>query len=147
MSRNRLFDDFQFGFTKGRSTITNLLWTLEVWTKSIDAGFLIDALYLDFAKAFDTVCHKKLIQCLESIGISGNCLAWIADYLSNRSQYVEINNIKSTSLEIFSGVPQGSLLGPILFSIFVRSIRDAFNFSHLCLFADFADFRAISIRN
>ena len=95
----------------------------------------MDTIYLDFAKAFDSVPHKRLIAKLKSYGINGDVLSWIEDFLSNRRKRVNINRSKSDWKEVSSGVPQGSVLGPILFLLFVNDITDDIK-SETLLFAD-----------
>ncbi len=93
-------------------------------------------IYLDFCKAFDSVPHKELLYKLWRIGITGDLWLWFKNYLSDRSHYVQFNNVASSTEAVLSGVPQGSILGPLLFIIYVNDIPDIITYSSCFLFAD-----------
>ena len=135
VNKHELLSKEQHGFTSGRSCLINLLETLEDITRSIDDGFGIDVIYLDYAKAFDTVPHKRLISKLQAYGISGQVLNWIQDFLSNGKQQVSVRSGTSDWADVLSGVPQGSVLGPILFVVYINDLPDIVS-SSAKLFAD-----------
>ncbi|KAI8505108.1 hypothetical protein Bbelb_172170 [Branchiostoma belcheri] len=135
MKSNELFTKHQHGFLPGRSTVTQILECLEDWTESLDGGEPTDVIYLDFRKAFDSVPIQRLLTKIASYGIKGKLLQWIASFLSDRKQRVCVNGALSSWAEVTSGVPQGSVLGPVLFTVFVNDMPEAVT-NQLKLFAD-----------
>ena len=135
LQKFNLLNDSQHGFMKGKSCLTNLLEYLEKVTKVWEDGDPLDIIYLDFAKAFDKVPHKRLIKKLETHGISGNVSRWIKNWLTDRRQRVNINGKASNWANVLSGVPQGPVLGPLLFLIYINDIDDGI-ISKIWKFAD-----------
>ena len=115
LSSHKLLSDSQFGFRKNRSTILQLLTVMEDWTEALDNNLQVDTVYMDFRKAFDSVPHKRLIKKLEGYGINGTLLKWLKNFLNERKQRVVIDGKSSKWTDVLSGIPQGSILGPILF--------------------------------
>jgi len=129
--------NFQHGFLKGRSTTGQMLTVISNITKILDNNLATDVIYLDLSKAFDTVPHKALIHKLQQIGVGGNLLKWFSDYLKDRYQRVTINGATSNWLKVTSGVPQGSILGPLLFLIYINDLPDTLSPNTKCaIFAD-----------
>lgn len=125
MAVNNLFSVSQHGFISGKSCFAQLLEFLENATESIDNGKDVDIIYLDFCKIFDKVAHRRLLLKLEKYGIKRNILAWIKDFLSNRQRRVVIKGEVSDWKDITSGIPQGSVLSPILFLVFINGLPGA----------------------
>ena len=135
LEQNKLMCDEQHGFMGGRSCSTQLLEVCEEWTNIIDNGHNVDCIYLDYRKAFDSVPHLRLKCKVQSYGIDSPLLAWITDYLTDRSQKVVINGRESRCIPVSSGIPQGSVLGPILFIMFINDLPSVAD-SQMKLFAD-----------
>ena len=119
---NKLISQQQHGFVRGRSCQTNMLLCLEKWTDLVDSGKSIDVAYFDYAKAFDKVSHRLLLIKLRAYGIDGKLLAWLAAWLENRKQRVIVGNSKSPWLPVISGTTQGTVLGFLLFLIFINDL-------------------------
>ena len=132
---NALTTPQQHGFTSGKSTVTNLLEALDVWTEALSHNLPVDIIFLDYAKAFDTVPHERLLRQLHALGIRGAVLGWFRGFLTERRQRVKVNGALSTWANVTSGVPQGSVVGPLLFSMFVCDIPSLLN-NHISMFAD-----------
>ena len=108
---DNLLSDKQFEFISGISTTLQLLNYLDKFADIIASGCVVDTIYLDFAKAFDAVPHRRLMGKLQSFGITGNILKWIEQFLTGRTQVVLVNVTHSVSVDVLSGIPQGTVLG------------------------------------
>jgi retron-type reverse transcriptase len=122
MGKNKILHENQFGFRKGLSTCTALLQLVDGLADSIDRKKVTVGVFIDLAKAFDTVDHRILLRKLEHYGVRGVVLNWFASYLANRKQFVTIEKVPSKLAHIKCGVPQGSILGPILFIIYINDL-------------------------
>ena len=136
LKRFDLLYKYQYAFREGFSTELALFEFNDYVKKEIDIGNFILTLFIDLKKAFDTVDHLILLRKLEHYGIRGHCNSFFESYLSNRKQYVHCNNVESSVMDSVCGVPQGSVLGPTLFLIYVNDMINCMRYCRLQLFAD-----------
>ena len=134
-NQNDILYDLQHGFRERRSCETQLIQLVEDLARNMTSGKQTDLILLDFSKAFDKVNHLKLLYKLQLHGVQGKTLRWIESFLIGRSQTVVLNGNNSDELPVSSGVPQGSVLGPILFLLYINDLPDSLQ-SQVCLFAD-----------
>ena len=130
-----LINPQQHGFLPQRSCLTNLLCFLDEISDRLDRGDPVEVLYLDFMKAFDSVNHRLLIHKLKAYGIAQSVCEWIENFLEQRTFYVSVRNASSTASDVCSGVPQGSVLGPLLFLLYINEVTEGVS-SPCWLFAD-----------
>ena len=125
----------QHGFRAGHSCETQLVLAIDDWARSLDSGTRTDIAIFDFSKAFDSVPHKRLLVKLHSYGICGRTMRWVESFLSCRLQRVTLNGSQSSWRSVTSGVPQGTVLGPLLFLLYINDISNDIR-SEIRLFAD-----------
>ena len=134
LDKNKIIYEHQFGSQRNRSTTMAVLDLSARITKALDSGNYAASVFLNFAKAFDTVSYQILLSKLENYGIRGPAKDWFESYLKNRHQIVKIGDTLSDKMQIVCGVPQGNILGPILFLLYINDIKNSskiLNFSYM----------------
>ena len=136
LNKHNVIYDYQFGFRDKHSTYLALITLTDKISTALEEGKHVIGIFLDFSKAFDTVDHEILLLKLEHYGIRGVALKWFESYLSGRKQYVTYNACKSNTSAVYCGVPQGSILGPLLFILYINDLSHVALSCFIMLFAD-----------
>ncbi len=136
LENNNLLTLAQSGFRRLHSTLTSLIQCTDRWLRNIDKGLITGVVFIDLRKAFDTVNFEILLQKLQEYGVNGSELEWFSSYLHGRSQVVTIDGVLSESLPVTVGVPQGSILGPLLFVLYVNDLPEALDNCESNMYAD-----------
>ena len=131
-----LLSECQFGFIPGRSCESQMLFCLDKWSEYLDKGQAVDIIYTDFRKAFDAVPHQRLLNKLEAYGLGPKVVDWTRAFLCGRLQCVSINGSMSSWNKVTSGIPQGTVMGPLCFLLYINDLPDVVKTSSMCLFAD-----------
>ena len=135
LDHHQIIVKYQHGFRRAHSCETQLVTTVEEIARQLDSRTQVDLLILDFSKAFDTVAHERLLDKIDHYGIRGPIKDWIGRWLTNRTQRVVVDGDSSSATDVLSGVPQGTVLGPLMFLLYVNDIGDNVT-SSIKLFAD-----------
>ena len=136
LNEHEILFKYQLGFRQSYSTYLAMTVLIDKLVKSVENGDIVVGVFFDFSKAFDTVDHEILLSKLHHYGIRGVALNWFKSYLENRKQFVTYNSVESSLQLIRCGVPQGSILGPLLFLIYINDLANVCNYTMPIFFAD-----------
>ena len=136
LNENDLLSSGQSGFRSLHSTLTALLETNDNWCVNVDRGLLNGVIFIDLRKAFDTIDHEIILKKLTKYGVDQDALKWFKSYLTNRMQRCNVNNHLSSASPLNCGVPQGSIIGPLLFLIYINDLPNCLNVGTPRMYAD-----------